>query len=147
LNEPNLIETGRVVARRDGALEVAIASGDSCAKCGLCRRAQDNSMRVDVKDDPSIQIGQSVRVILPYASQWRAIFFVFVLPLILFFGGAFAAVAVSSFFGFPGAVRVLLTLVAAFGAMAGGFFAARSADRRFRKSLFEKTRLEPLDNP
>ena len=102
-------------------------------------------MRVEVNDVPSIQIGQAVRVTLPANSQWRAILFVFAIPIVSFFAGG-ALLGVPGWAGWvKGPAAVILMAAGAFAGAGAALVAARGADRRFRRRIMETARIEPLD--
>lgn len=145
MSEEGFTEIGRVSRKSGGILEVVVTGGQACAKCGLCWRAKDNTMRLELRDDASIEVGQAVRVTLPPHSQWHAIFFVLVLPLLSFLAAVAAAAAVTRALGVGGALQVILTAGAAFGGVVAAFVAARGADCRFRLKVFLNARIEPLD--
>ena len=143
MSEDGLTESGRVVRKGGGAVVVEITGGQSCADCGLCSRAGDKRMLLEVRDLPSIDVGQAVRVTLPYRSKWRAILIVFALPLACFFAGGAAGAAAAAALGVGGAGEVLLAAALAFAGVAAAFVAARGADRRYRKRVFEETLVAP----
>lgn len=140
-----ITETGRITARHDGLLHVKMIASDSCSKCGLCRTAEDGTMVVEVADDPRFHVGQGVRVTFPYRSHWRAMFFVFALPMVLFFVFGFGASALLEAAGASGTVAVMVTAAGAVGGLALGIVVASRIDRRFHNRLVKDTKLEPAD--
>jgi positive regulator of sigma E activity len=144
LSEDDSVETGRVAARLNGTVEIVLTPGPSCASCGLCSRAKDSDMHLIVKDPGNVDVGQAVRVALPHNSQWRAMFFCFVMPLALFFLGGWIGHTAAALAGVYGAGAVLTAAGAAFAGLAFGYVVARSADRRFSRKVFEETRVEVM---
>ena len=144
-SEEQLGEVGLAAARHGGGrLEIEIVGSQECVKCGLCRLAEDGRMRVEVRDVSGIEIGQRVRVIFPYTSQWRSIAYVFALPLGLFFGAGVFGGLVASAVKVGAAGTALATAVSAGAGMAAGFMIARRADRAFHRNVFENTVVRPL---
>ena len=146
MNDACVSETGRVGARHeDGRVEIIISGGSECAKCGMCKRAADATMRVEVRDPGGVEVGQAVKVTFPYRSRWRAILFAFTLPLGLFLAAGMGAGAAADALGATGPAATLGVLLSACGGLAGGLFIARGAEKRFRRNVFERTRVEPVE--
>lgn len=144
MSELGSVETGRIAAKLEGTIEITLTPAQGCAACGLCSRGKDNSMRLIVKDPGNTQTGQAVRITLPRNSQWKAMFYCFVLPLILFFAGGAAGQFVASRLRFPPALTVISAAAGAFAGMLGGYMYARVADRRFARKVFAETRVEVM---
>ena len=144
MNDARVSETGRVGARHEGRIEIVITAGSQCGKCGMCRRGADDTMRVEVRDPGTLEVGQAVKVTFPYRSHWRAIIYTFVLPLGLFLAAGIGASAAADGLGARGTSATLAIALCACGGLAAGLVAARAADRRFSRELFEETLVEPL---
>lgn len=145
--DTRIVETGRVTGRGRGLIEVTIHANEACARCGMCRKSTDDSMVIDVRDDPAIEVGQPVRVTFPYRSTWAAIFYVFVLPLALFFSFGLAASVAAARAEVSGVAGNAAAMLAALAGLLVGVAIARLADRRFHRRLVDETRIEPLAEP
>jgi len=145
MNSGCITENGVVAGRSDQVLEIRLSASDACARCGLCSRGEDGGMFIKVKAPSApLEIGGHVRVTLPYRSVWKQSFFVFVLPLFLMLCGTVLASLTA-----PGASvgTTAATLIAVAGALVGlgaGVLAAIAYEARFRKHLWENTKVEPL---
>jgi positive regulator of sigma E activity len=147
LSEGGLTETGRVVAAREGSVEVRLSYSPKCVRCGLCAGAGDNSMRVKVKGVDGLAPGQLVRLTFPYRARWTPILFVFALPLALFFAAGIAATLAADRTALPQAAGAVAAIAAGMAGLAAGVMIARRRERRWRRDTFEKTLVEPLDEP
>jgi len=137
-------DTGVVEEVSGEALVVVIAGSAACAGCGICERAGGGKMRVVVRRPDGVEPGAEVRLTFPYSSVWTPILYVFVLPLVLL--GAFAGLAALAA-KLAGAGRTASGLIVAGAAVAGLVVAAlvgRGRERRFRRRVFEETRVEPV---
>lgn len=145
MSDGPLVETARVVAGRGDIVEIEINRTTDCAACGLCRSAQGGVMRVTVRSAGRLDVGQKVRVTFPYRSRWRAIIFVFAIPLGLFLTVGICVGVVAQVLSWPALVGSVGAVIAAFAGLAGGLTIGMMNDRRFRKRLLERTTVEPLE--
>jgi len=79
-----MIRTGRVVAEKDGQLEICFERPEACAKCGACSGGKHFSQ---VKVPGSAPVGSYVDVDMPEGQVLKASAVAYVVPLLLLLGG------------------------------------------------------------
>ncbi|MCD6404769.1 MAG: SoxR reducing system RseC family protein [Planctomycetes bacterium] len=141
-----ITKRGCVSAVGDSAVEIQLCGPEgACAECGMCEGAGKRDRRITVRRSANLEFGRMVKVTFPYRSVWTPVFFVFILPLMLFFAFLAAASGVVS------AARVddtLGTAVVGISALVGltvGLWISFAYERRFRQRIFEETIVD-VDN-
>ena len=79
-----MIRTGRVVAEKDGQIEVCFERPEACAKCGACGGGKHISQ---VKIPGSAPVGSMVAVDMPEGQVLKASAVAYVIPLLLLLAG------------------------------------------------------------
>jgi len=91
-------ETGRVVAAKDGRVDVEVVPGAACHKCGasaLCNWAGNKTKLVAARNDAGAKVGDAVVLVTSEAGRLRSAAAVFGIPAV----GMVAGVLVGSRFG------------------------------------------------
>ena len=79
-----MIRTGRVVAEKDGQIEICFERPEACAKCGACAGGKHFSQ---VKIPGSAPVGSMVAVDMPEGQVLKASAVAYVIPLLLLLAG------------------------------------------------------------
>jgi len=93
-DSPLVCQEGRVVGFKNGKIQVKILASSACAKCharGLCTSLEMQEKIIDAlpSSDSPINIGDTVQVIMEEKLGLKAVFYGFLLPLILLLGVLF----------------------------------------------------------
>lgn len=146
LSDGRVRETARVVAWKEGVVELEFDRTSACGKCGLCHKSSDSSMRIKVRCERPMAEGQTVRVAFPFTSRWRSIFWVFFLPLVMFFVVGMLASAVAERLSAPAFLGTLAAIGAAVAGLAGGLLIARKSEKSFMAETFEHTEIHVMED-
>jgi positive regulator of sigma E activity len=85
-DNPKVLHDGEVVKKEGDVFVIKIISQAACAKCqakSLCSAAERKDKYIDTISTENLKPGDSVTVIMEERLGWIAIFYTFILPLLL----------------------------------------------------------------
>lgn len=142
-----ITKTGYVSAVSDSTAEIRLCSPESaCAECGMCEGVDKRDRHIFVRRSAHLEIGRMVNITLPYRSVWKPVFFVFILPLVLFFGFLSVASGIVSAANVGDTLGVAIVGISAVAGLAVGLGISFAYEMRFRRRIFEETVVDVLDD-
>ncbi len=97
--KPSIPETGTVIRIENGIATVILSGGSACKNCsagklGICKPSGNVSV-ITARAVDGINPGDSVRVVLDEANQYKGMFLAFIAPLISLLVGTYAGYVIN----------------------------------------------------
>ncbi len=122
-------EIGVVIEKTQGGARVRLQRQSRCAGCNACLMGEGGGVVAEAYDPLGVSVGDRVKIDVAAGSSVRSGFLLYILPLLLFVPGYFAAGALARFLG---QASELWGALGGFAAMALTYLAIHLIDKRAR---------------